>query len=227
VLQAAPRPADYHSAAVSRLKELRANPIVDGIITIASAILIAYVVQLLIVKPYRIPSESMVPTLAIGDRVITARFLLRFRDPERGEVFVFHPNGKGSDVFQPAEGEVAASSENYVKRVIGLPDETYGSLRGKVFICKGDRTDTAIVNGELNTGRCAYLNEPYVHGQPTTTCQGSADVPPTYIPPKYYLLLGDNRENSADGRCWGLIPRGQLIGRVFMTYWPLSRISFR
>jgi signal peptidase I len=212
---------------VSRLKELRANPIVDGIITIASAILIAYVVQLLIVKPYRIPSESMVPTLAIGDRVITARFLLRFRDPHRGEVFVFHPNGKGSDVFQPAQGEVAASSENYVKRVIGLPDETYGSLRGKVFICKGDRTDTAIVNGELNTGRCAYLNEPYVHGQPTTTCQGSADVPPTYIAPKHYLMLGDNRENSADGRCWGLIPRGQLIGRVFMTYWPLSRISFR
>ncbi len=138
---------------MSRLKELRANPIVDGIITIASAILIAYVVQLLIVKPYRIPSESMVPTLAIGDRVITARFLLRFRDPERGEVFVFHPNGKGTDVFQPAQGEVSASSENYVKRVVGLPDETIGSLRGKVYTCKGNRVDTAIVNGELNTSR--------------------------------------------------------------------------
>ena len=212
---------------MSRLKELRANPIVDGIITIASAILIAYVVQLLIVKPYRIPSESMVPTLAIGDRVITARFLLRFRDPERGEVFVFHPNGKGSDVFQPAQGEVSASSENYVKRVVGLPDETIGSLRGKVYTCKGNRVDTAIVNGELNTSRCSFLNEPYVHGQPTTTCQGSADVPPTYIAPKQYLMLGDNRENSADGRCWGTIPRGQLIGRVFMTYWPLSRFSFR
>jgi signal peptidase I len=212
---------------LSRLKELRANPIIDGIVTIASAILIAYVVQLLIVKPYRIPSESMVPTLAIGDRVITARFLLRFRDPERGEVFVFHPNGHGSDVFQPADGEVAASTENYVKRVIGLPDETIGSLRGKVYTCKGNDTETAIVNGELNAGKCRFLNEPYVHGQPTTTCQGSADLPPTYIPAKHYLMLGDNRQNSADGRCWGLIPRGQLIGRVFMTYWPLSRISFR
>ena len=138
---------------MSRLKELRANPIIDGIITIASAILIAYVVQLLIVKPYRIPSESMVPTLEIGDRVITARFLLRFRDPERGEMFVFHPNGSGSDVFQPAPGEVAASSENYVKRVVGMPDETVGSLRGKVYTCKGNRTDTAIVNGELNTSQ--------------------------------------------------------------------------
>ena len=212
---------------MSRLEKLRANPIVDGVITIVSAILIAYVVQLLIVKPYRIPSESMVPSLAIGDRVITARLLLRFRDPERGEVFVFHPNGRGSDVFQPAPGEATASSENYVKRVVGMPDETIGSLRGQVYTCKGNRVGTAIVNGEVDTARCAFLNEPYVHGQQTTTCQGSADLPPQHIPAKHYLMLGDNRENSADGRCWGQIPRGQLIGRVFMTYWPLSRISFR
>jgi signal peptidase I len=212
---------------LSRLKLLRTNPIIDGIITIASAILIAYVVQLLIVKPYRIPSESMVPTLEIGDRVITARFLLRFRDPQRGEIFVFHPNGRGSDVFQPAQGEVSESTENYVKRVVGMPDETLGSLRGKVYTCKGNRVESAIVNGELNGTQCAYLSEPYVHGQPTTTCQGSADLPATYIARRHYLMLGDNRENSADGRCWGTIPRGQLIGRVFMTYWPLSRISFR
>ena len=212
---------------MSRLKELRANPIIDGIITIASAILIAYVVQLLIVKPYRIPSESMVPTLAIGDRVITARFLLRFRDPERGEVFVFHPNGQGSDVFQPAQGEVSASSENYVKRVVGLPDETIGSLRGKVYTCKGNDTDTAIVNGELNSGKCA-LPERALRARPADHHLPGLRRPAAHLhPAKHYLMLGDNRENSADGRCWGLIPRGQLIGRVFMTYWPLSRLSFR
>ena len=180
LLQVAPRPADYHSAALSRLKELRANPIIDGIITIASAILIAYVVQLLIVKPYRIPSESMVPTLAIGDRVITARFLLRFRDPERGEVFVFHPNGKGSDVFQPAQGEESASSENYVKRVVGMPDETIGSLRGKVYTCKGDNTDTAIVNGELNSAQ-VRLPERAVRAR--ADAPPPARAPPTCRPP--------------------------------------------
>jgi signal peptidase I len=212
---------------VSRLRAFRTNPIVDGIITVVSAILIAYVVQLLIVKPYRIPSESMVPTLEVRDRVITARFLLRFRDPQRGEIFVFHPNGRGSDVFQPAPGQEEASTENYVKRVVGLPNETIGSLNGKVYTCAGNRVESAIVDNELNTSQCAFLDEPYVHGQPTTTCQGSSDVPPTYIPAKHYLMLGDNRQNSADGRCWGLTPRSQMIGRVFMTYWPLSRISFR
>jgi len=62
---------------VTRIRALRTHPVIDGIITIVSAILIAYVVQLLIVKPYRIPSESMVPTLEVRDRVITVRFLLR------------------------------------------------------------------------------------------------------------------------------------------------------
>jgi signal peptidase I len=159
--------------------------------------------------------------------VITARFLLRFRDPQRGEIFVFHPNGRGSDVFQPAPGQEEASTENYVKRVVGLPNETIGSLNGKVYTCAGNRVESAIVNDELNASQCRFLSEPYVHGQPTTTCQGSSDLPPTYIPAKHYLMLGDNRQNSADGRCWGLTPRSQMIGRVFMTYWPLSRISFR
>jgi len=212
---------------VSRLRAFRTHPIVDGVITVVSAILIAYVVQLLIVKPYRIPSESMVPTLEVRDRVITARFLLRFRDPQRGEIFVFHPNGRGSDVFQPAPGQEDASTENYVKRVVGLPNETIGSLNGKVYTCAGNRVESAIVNNELNASQCRFLSEPYVHDQPTTTCQGSSDLPPTYIPAKHYLMLGDNRQNSADGRCWGLTPRSQMIGRVFMTYWPLSRISFR
>ena len=212
---------------MSRLRAFRTHPIVDGVITVVSAILIAYVVQLLIVKPYRIPSESMVPTLEVRDRVITARFLLRFRDPQRGEIFVFHPNGRGSDVFQPAPGQEEASTENYVKRVVGLPNETIGSLNGKVYTCAGNRVESAIVNNELNASQCRFLSEPYVHDQPTTTCQGSSDLPPTYIPAKHYLMLGDNRQNSADGRCWGLTPRSQMIGRVFMTYWPLSRISFR
>ena len=123
---------------------------------------------------------------------------------------------------------MAASSENYVKRVVGLPERDHRlAAAARSTPAPANRVDTAIVNGELNSGKCSLLNEPYVHGQPTTTCQGSADLPPTYIPPKHYLMLGDNRQNSADGRCWGLIPRRQLIGRVFMTYWPLSRISFR
>ncbi len=206
---------------MKRLKLLRANPIVDGIVTIVSAVLIAFVVQLWIAKPYRIPSESMVPTLEKGDRVITARFLLRVRDPERGEVFVFHPNGVGSDVFQAA----TASTDNYVKRVIGLPGEVLGSRGGKVYVCKGGRYPDDPSVPDRTTG-CAYLDEPYTRGQPTGTLADPAtDLAPILIEPGKYFMMGDNRANSADSREWGQVPLDQMIGRVFMTYWPVTRIS--
>jgi signal peptidase I len=206
---------------VKRLRLLRANPIVDGIVTIVSAVLIAFVVQLWIAKPYRIPSESMVPTLEKGDRVITARLLLRVRDPQRGEVFVFHPNGLGSDVYAAP----TASSENYVKRVIGMPGEVLGSRGGKVYVCKGGRYPDDPASPERTSG-CAFLDEPYTNGQITGTLSDpGTDLAPVLIEPGKYFMMGDNRTHSADSREWGQVPRDQLIGRVFMTYWPVTRIS--
>ena len=107
----------------SALAEFRKNPVVDLVITVAMAIAIAYAVQLWIVKPYRVPSQSMEQTLHVGDRILAARFLYHFTDPSRGDIIVFHPNGRGSDVFQTDH----ASSQNYVKRLIGLPGEWVGS----------------------------------------------------------------------------------------------------
>ena len=116
----------------SALAEFRKNPVVDLVITVAMAIAIAYAVQLWIVKPYRVPSQSMEQTLHVGDRILAARFLYHFTDPSRGDIIVFHPNGRGDDVFQTDH----ASSQNYVKRLIGLPNEWVGSSNGKVYVCE-------------------------------------------------------------------------------------------
>ena len=75
------------------------------------------------------------------------------------------------------------------------------------------------------------LIEPYIkanrRGNESMTL---ADIPPrktyTRIPKNYYLMMGDNRSSSCDSRRWGLVPRKNLIGEVFATYWPPSRISF-
>ena len=96
------------------------------------AMAIAYAVQLWIVKPYRVPSQSMEQTLHVGDRILAARFLYHFVDPSRGDIIVFHPNGRGDDVFQTDH----ASSQNYVKRLIGMPGEWVGSSGGKVYVCE-------------------------------------------------------------------------------------------
>ncbi len=100
-----------------------------------------------------------------------------------------------------------------MKRLIGLPGDVWEERGGFVYI-----------DGKK-------LNEPYV--QPSRRDHqtlGLMDIPPrhTYnrIPKDYYLMMGDNRNSSCDSRRWGLVPRKNLIGEVFATYWPPSRISF-
>lgn len=178
--------------------------------------------QMYVVKAFRIPSESMVPTLQVHDRVLTARFLLHVRDPERGEIFVFHPNGEGSQVQTSA----TASTQNYVKRVIGLPDEVIGSSGGRVYVCTRNRYPDDAKRPERTPG-CTFLVEPYAHGLPTLSlAKPGTDLEPTVVPPSYYFMMGDNRTSSADSRAWGPVRRSQLIGRVFVTYWPVGRLAF-
>lgn len=197
--------------------------ILREIVLLAIAIVVVLVPgQMYVAKAFRIPSESMVPTLQVHDRVLTARFLLHFRDPARGEIFVFHPNGEGAQVHTAA----TASTQNYVKRVIGLPDEVVGSAGGRVYVCANTRYPDDPAKPERTRG-CTFLVEPYVHGQPTLSlAKPGTDLAPTVVPTGYYYLMGDNRPSSADSRAWGPVQHSQLIGRVFVTYWPVGRLAF-
>jgi signal peptidase I len=203
----------------SALAAIRKNPVVDLVLTVAMAVAIAYAVQLWFVKPYRVPSQSMEQTLHVGDRILAARFLYHFIDPGRGDIIVFHPNGRGSDVFQTDH----ASGQNYVKRLIGLPNEWVGSSGGKVYICERQApTDRLAPAG---TPGCRFLKESYTTS-PTGQCSSTTgDFGPRHLGPDQYLMLGDNRAFSEDSRCWGVIHRSQIIGRAFAIYWPLTRIQ--
>jgi signal peptidase I len=188
----------------------------DWVVTIAGAIAIVLAIKAWIVNPYRIPSSSMEPTLhcarpaqgceaATSDRVLANRFIYHFRDPKRGEIVVFNT---------PKLALQACGSEGtFVKRLIGEPGDVWEERGGFVYI-----------DGKK-------LNEPYVKADrrdsDTLTLR---DIPPrntyTRIPKGYYLMMGDNRSSSCDSRRWGLVPRKNLIGKVFATYWPPGRISF-
>jgi signal peptidase I len=182
---------------------LRANPIIDLAITLAVAIAIAYVVQLWVVKPFQIPSQSMERTFHVHDRIIAARFLYHFTDPARGDIMVFHPNGQGSQAFRSNQ----VASVVFVKRLIGMPGEWIYGSGGKVHVCSRSATSG-----------CRALDEPYVSSR-------QDDFSPVHIPPGQYFMMGDNRSNSDDSRIWGTIKRSQILGRVFATYWPPTRIS--
>ncbi len=206
-----------------RWRQARQNPIVDTVATLAGAIAIALVVQWLVVKPYKIPTESMDPTFLKGDRVIVTRFLYRLTDPKRGEVIVFHPNGENG---QPAAPVDSVSSENYVKRLIGVPGDVLGAVDGRLYRCSNGTMPADPGQPELTAG-CAFAIEPYVHDQPTGAC-GTETEPfgPIKLESDQYFFMGDNRTNSWDSRCWGPVRRSQLIGRSFMNYWPIPRIRF-
>ena len=189
---------------------------IDWLVTIVGAILIVLAIKQWVINPYRIPSSSMEPTLHcarpsqgceahFSDRVLACRFCYRLLSPKRGDIIVFNT--------PPRAAQICGSGGVFVKRLIGLPGDTWKEVKGFVYI-----------NGKK-------LNESYIHAdRRDSQTLTLANIPPrntmTKIPSKMYLMMGDNRSSSCDSRVWGLVPRKNLIGEVFATYWPPSRISF-
>ncbi len=194
-------------APVEPRKKRGMHPVVELLVILAVAFGLAYVVQGWVIKPYRIPTVSMVPTLKVGDMVLANRFIYHLHPPRRGDVIVFHPPGHG-DI--PQSGATTEASVNYIKRIIGLPGDRVQIRKGVVSIC------TAKDVG------CHRLNEPYVNHHPLErSFTGNYDVPQGE-----YFVMGDNRGDSEDSRVWGFLPRRNIIGKAFVVYWPLDRLGF-
>jgi len=186
-------------------KRSGANPFVELLVILAVAFGLAYVVQAWVVKPYRIPTGSMEPTLDVGDRVLVNRLVYRFHGPHRGDIIVFHPPGHGDTAVRGATTE---ASVTYIKRVIGLPGETLQIGHGIVTICKPAGQN------------CHALHEPYTEGASSAPTYG-----PFTVPNGDYFVMGDNRGDSLDSRYWGPLPRRNIIGEAFLVYWPPDRID--
>ena len=191
--------------------------IVETVVTLAIAVVIAVAAQAYVVKPYKVPSGSMEPTLEPGDRVLADRLSLDFGDPQRYQIVVFHPphctpghNG-AMDVCDTTDRAFrdGAAGTTFIKRVIGLPGDTVFPKSGHLWVKPAN-------------GPAFALHEPYV-----ANGQELAGLPfhRTHIPAGYYMMLGDNRVLSDDSRDWGLEPRGDIIGVARLRYWPLGRIG--
>jgi signal peptidase I len=196
-------------------KPLRST--IELVVIVAAALFFALTIQALAVKPYRIPSGSMLPTLKPGQRILVDRFSHRLGgDPALGDVTVFLPP-KGADngtCGHPGEGPfyaggpetrhacslptAARSDTTFVKRVVGMPGDTI-----------------AVVNGHvIRNGRPA--REPFA-----SACAGAeCNLNPITIPAGSYFLMGDNRGNSDDSRFWGPVPRKWIVGKAVISYWP-------
>jgi signal peptidase I len=198
--------------------------VVELLVIIAVALGLAFGIQAWIVKPYRIPSGSMEPTLAIGQRVLVNRIGMQFSKPHVGEIAVFHPPrdaqqevcGPSPHTIRPggapcAEPEPQDSSVNFIKRIVAGPGDEIYINEGHVF--------------RRPAGQRAFSPEKDSYIRP---CPGVSECNfPTAIkiPAGHWFMMGDNRGESDDSRFWGPVPTGWIIGGAFATYWPPDRIG--
>jgi signal peptidase I len=197
-------------------KKSALKSVIELVVTVAVAVGLALLIQAFIVKPYRIPSGSMEPTLIIGQRVLANRMI---NHPSVGDVVVFHPpagadpddavcgnQDQGTGHSQACDkGTPAESSQTFIKRVVAGPGDTISIINGHV-----------IRNGVREKDSYAYQ------------CGTGPDCnfrTPIKIPPGDYFMMGDNRGESDDSRFWGPVPDSWIIGVAFFTYWPPDRIG--
>jgi signal peptidase I len=200
---------------VSKGEKSTGGSILELVLIVAVALGLALGIQAVLVKPYRIPSESMVPTLEVGQRVLVNRIGKHFGDPQVGDIVVFHPP-TGADTNtcgakNRRQGQACGrptperSDVNFIKRVVAGPGD-------RIFIREGH----VVRNGDRE-------KDPYIR-----PCDGGSgcDLPePITIPRDHYFMMGDNRGESDDSRFWGPVPDKWIIGGAFATYWPPKRIG--
>ena len=202
----------YHGKHVRRRRRTRL--LAELPLLILTALLLAIVVKGFLVQAFFIPSRSMEPTLDVGDRVVVNRLAYRVGDPHHGQVVVFLrptddkvPRSQGPlswvrRAVAQGLGGTPPGNEDLIKRVVGLPGDLVEGRGGKLW---------------RNGGPVA---EPYL---PPNTF--TSDFGPVRVRPDHYWMMGDNREDSADSRYFGQVPRSALVGRAIMKVWPLPHLG--
>lgn len=151
---------------------------------IVSVVIITFLYQ-----PVRVEGTSMLPRLENHDRLFINKFVYRFEAIGRGDVVVFH---------YPLDPE-----KSYIKRVIALPGDRIGIVRGQVWL-----------NGKP-------LREPYVPER----YRDNRSMAEMVVPPNCYFMMGDHRSISSDSREFGPVERDLIYGKAVFVYWPARDVG--
>ncbi|MDR2154874.1 MAG: signal peptidase I [Burkholderiaceae bacterium] len=214
-------------------------------------ILIVFLLRSFVFEPFKIPSGSMIPTLLVGDLILVNKFTYGLKVPilgaritkgeplQRGDVVVFR--------YPPKP------SENYIKRVVGLPGDEVAYLNKALTVNGRPMPQTAVpdffdesqmeyfkqFDEQLDGKKHRIIIDPrrpvflprvdeFKYGE---NCRYTVEGVTCKVPPGHYFMMGDNRDNSQDSRYWGFVPDANIVGKAFfvwMNFGDLGRIgSFR
>ncbi len=173
--------------------------ILDFVQSIVLALSVFVLLYLFVVQPNEVNGNSMVPNFQNRERILTDKLSYQFGEPKRGDVVVFKA---------PASEPCSENECEYIKRIIGIPGDRVMVSSGQVYL-----------NGELLEQD--FLPADFVT-EPGSFCQEGVEVE---VSEGNYLVFGDNRSHSRDGREFGPIPRKLILGKAFFRYWPLDVIG--
>jgi signal peptidase I len=212
------------SATKTRTAKSLTGSIVELVVIVGIAIGLALAIQAFLVKPYRIPSGSMEPTLIEGQHVLVNRVAMDISEPHVGGIYVFHPpEGAEQEECGPTPhsiklGGAACStpvpeeaSVNFIKRLVAGPGDEIYIEGGHVF--------------RRAAGKSQFVREKDSYIKPCEESQECNLPTPITIPAGHWFMMGDNRGESDDSRFWGPVPTGWIIGQAVLTYWPPDRIG--
>jgi signal peptidase I len=207
----------------------------DDLPTLLIAIAIALAIRAFVFQSFYVPSDSMFPTLLIGDHVFVSKLAFGprvpftelqvpgYRKPRRGDVVVFQLARDGRRIYAP-DLRPDLPTEAFIKRLVALPGETVELRRGVVFVdgvpAEQARTGQVFTDPsgrrfdvlEETLGECRHLvlDDPRIP---------EADFAPHRVEPDRYFFLGDNRDNSYDSRIWGTVRKTEIEGPAGLLYW--------
>ena len=194
----------------------RLRALIEWVVVVGGAFGLAMLIQAFLFQPFKIPSGSMIPTLKVGDRIVVNKASYHLHPVHRGDVVVF-TTPDCTSVHEPewAHCNMVGNYADLVKRVIALPGDRLAIAGDHVYV-NGEMLDEPY----LNTGAVTLQQPPYGCGFTGTRAH------PFVIPDGMVFVMGDNRSESLDSRCFGPIPESSLVGRAFVVIWPLNRLGW-
>ncbi|MCX6810601.1 MAG: signal peptidase I [Candidatus Berkelbacteria bacterium] len=170
--------------------------------TFVVVMLIAFAIRYFVIQPFVVDGDSMMPTFVNNEYLIAEKISYDFTQPSRGDIVIFRYPKNPSII--------------YIKRIIGLPGETVTIKDGKVYIADSlDATPLQVTESYIDSSIKTNLFDATAPDQQLKLT----------LKDNEFFALGDNRDHSSDSREWGILPRANIIGRVWLTVTPIDHFK--